>query len=250
MGAKHGCRDAAKRLPKPRAMARQARLSVAGLPHYVVWRGLASTPVFRDDEDLQRFLQILTEVALQHEVLLHAYLLLDEAVHLLLTPRAPTALSLMMQGLGRRYVRLFNLKHGRQGTLWAGRYRCTLIEPGESEIALMAMLDTEPVHHKLADAPDRYPWSSHAHYLGRRQTPGLVAPAAYWLLGNTPFAREAAYAQRVAQGLSPKARARLQEAALTGWVLGSEAFIAQVQKLTGRRVVKARPGRPRSAPAK
>ena len=226
-------------------MARQARLSVAGLPHHVVWRGLADTPVFRDDEDRQSLLQILTEMAQQHDVLLHAYLLLEEGLQLLVTPRTPTALSLMMQGIGRRYVRWFNLKHGRKGTLWEGRYRGTLVEPGESEIGLMAMLDTEPVHQGLTDAPDRYLWSSHAHYLGRRQVPGLVAPAPYWLLGNTPFAREAAYAQRVAQGLSPEARLHLKEAALKGWVLGSDAFIAQVQAQTGRRVVKARPGRPR-----
>lgn len=226
-------------------MARQARLSVAGLPHHVVWLGLAGTPVVRDDEDRQSLLQFLTETTQQHGVLLHAYLLLDEGIHLLVTPPTSTALSLVMQGLGRRYVRLFNLKHDRKGTLWEGRYRGTLIEPGEPEIGLMALLDTEPVHRGLTDAPDRYFWSSHAHYLGRRQHAGLVAPAVYWQLGNTPFAREAAYAQRVAQGLSPEARARLKEAALKGWVLGSDAFIAQVQAQTGRRVVKARPGRPR-----
>jgi len=232
-------------------MARQARLTVAGLPHHVVWCGLAGTPVFRADEDRRRLLHLLTEQARQHAVLLHAYLLLDHGIHLLLTPGTLSALPLMMQGLGRRYVPWFNLRHGRKGTLWEGRYRSTLIEPGESELRLMALLDTEPVCLGVVDAPERYPWSSHAYYLGGRQqqTLGLVAPAAYWLLGNTPFARQAAYAERVAQGLPAEARTRLKQAALQGWVLGSEAFMAEVQAQTGRRVFKARAGRPRRTSA-
>lgn len=228
-------------------MARQNRLTVAGLPHHVIWLGHSASPVFVDDADRQAFLRILSEVSRLHDVHLHAYLLTDRRIHLLCTPQRVASLSLMMQGLGRAYVRRFNLRHARQGTLWDGRYRCTVIEPGELVLSTMVMLDTEPVHLNLSEAPAAYLWSSHAHYLGRRLDVGLVAPQVYWDLGNTPFAREAAYAGRVAQGLRAEERSRLTDAALKGWALGEQAFLVQLQGQSDRRVTKGRPGRPRKA---
>jgi len=98
-----------------------------------------------------------------------------------------------------------------------------------------------PAWHR---APAAYAWSSHGHYVGLRHERWLTTPAQVWALGNTPFAREAAYAERVRQGVSPADGERLLSAVHGGWVTGSDAFLAQVQQLTGRRVVKGRPGRP------
>ena len=229
-------------------MARLPRLTVAHLPHHVIWRGLEGRRVCVDDEDRHWLKQTIAVQAKQHQVALHAYLLLDQEIQCLCTPERTGALGSMMQGIARSYVPYFNIRHQRQGTMWEGRYRCTVVEPGEGELQVMTLIDTEPVHAGLVPTSDRYPWSSHAHYLGRRIEKELTAPAAYWQLGNTPFAREAVYAQRTALDLTIDQRKRLRDAALTGWVLGSEEFIEAVQTLVGRRVVKGRAGRPKRLP--
>lgn len=226
-------------------MARLQRLSMTDLPHHVVWLGHNGGRVFEDDADRVAFFDLLAEHARQHQVWLHAYVLLDTEVHLLVTPRQDGALPRFMQAVGRSYVRRFNLRHGRRGSLWEGRFRCTVIEPGDRELDAMVLLDTEPVHRGECDAPLLYPWSSHAHYLGQRHDAALVAPPAYWALGNTPFSREAAYASRVTQGLGADQRRVLMDAAMKGWAVGSESFLARLESLTQRRVSKASPGRPR-----
>lgn len=226
-------------------MARLPRLSIPGLPHHVIWRGNNGEPVFRDAQDKARFLELLAEQAQTQGVRVHAYALLGAQVHLLLTPVGEGALSRMMQGVGRAYVRRFNLRHGRTGTLWEGRFRCTVLEPDAALLACMVFLDTEAVHQGMAPTPQAYAWSSHGHYIGQRSEGWLVAPAPYWALGNTPFAREAAYADRVAKGLAPAERKRLSDAAMKGWAYGGPEFVAALQQQTTRRVIKGRVGRPR-----
>lgn len=226
-------------------MARLPRLSIAHLPHHVIWRSLPGQVLFQDDVDRQQWLHFLMTQAERQQVSIHAYVLLDHEIQCLCTPEMAAGLSLMMQGLGRHYVRQFNVRHHRQGTLWEGRYRCTVIEPGESELQVMCLLDNEPVHAGLVTQAENYLWSSHAHYRGHAIHHGLIAPAIYWHLGNTPFAREAAYAERVAQGLHVVQRERMLNAAAKGWVSGSPGFVKVVQAQVSRRVSQSRPGRPK-----
>lgn len=106
----------------------------------------------------------------------------------------------MMQAVGRDYVRYFNQRHQRTGTLWEGRYRCTVLEPERYLLPCMVYMDWNPVRVGLAQQPGDYPWSSHAHGLGLRADPLVTPHALLWGLGNTPFAREAAYAALVPGG--------------------------------------------------
>lgn len=229
-------------------MARQPRLTVTGLVHHVLWRGHNGQPIVRDASDRAECLALLAEQARLADVQVHAYLLRDDRLHLLLTPQQDGALSPWMQALGRRYVRRFNLRHGRSGTLWEGRYRSTLVDAEADMLTCMAWLDLSPVWEGAVAAPQDDPWSSHGHYVGLRHERWLAVPAQYWALGNTPFAREAAYADRVRQGVSLADRARLQAAVMGGWVSGTPPFLDQLQALTGRRLLKGRAGRP-SKPA-
>jgi putative transposase len=98
----------------------------------------------------------------------------------------------------------------------------------------------------LVGDPRAYPWSSHAHYVGLRQDKVLTPHPLYWELGNTPFARDAAYAELVAAGISAKQQQDLSESALQGWALGEQDYVADLQRRTERRVVKQRAGRPAS----
>ena len=189
-------------------------------------------------------LALLAESAQKFGVAVHAYVLMDNHFHLLATPSTAEALPLMMQAVGRSYVRYFNNRHGRSGTLWEGRYRSTLIETERYLLACMVYLDLNPVRAGIVAQPLAWPWSSHAHHLGQRSDRLVTPHALYWALGNTPFAREAAYAALVQAGVGSSEQAALTDAALSGWALGGADFVAALQKKSPRRVAKAKPGRP------
>jgi len=227
-------------------MARLPRLTVPGQVHHVIQRGNNRQPIVHSDADRQFLLDLIGEQARQHRVALHAYVLMDTHFHLLLTPDTDTGLAAMMQAIGRRYVRYFNDLHHRSGTLWEGRYRSTVVQDGPWILRCMAYLDLNPVRAALVMEPAQYPWSSHRHGVGQSVDRRLTPPAAYWALGNTPFAREAAYAHLVKEGLPAANERAIVDAALHGWALGDPAFLAQLQQRTPRRVSRGRPGRPPS----
>lgn len=226
-------------------MARLPRITLPGVPHHVIWRGNNRQAVFLDNDDKQAFLTLLAEGSQREKVHVHAYVLMDNHVHLLLTPELDGAVSKLMQGVGRSYGRRFNQRHGRSGTLWEGRYRSTVIEPERYLLLCMVYMDLNPVRAGVVNAPEAYAWSSHGHYIGLRHDKWLVPHPLVWSLGNTPFAREAAYADRVRQGVTQKQQAELSDAALKGWALGGETFMRALGEDTGRRLTKKRPGRPR-----
>ncbi|MFT4190458.1 MAG: transposase [Comamonas sp.] len=231
-------------------MARLPRLALAGHVHHVIQRGTGAQLIARDDADRQRWLDTLADCVQALEVAVHAYVLLPDELQLLVTPAQAGALPALMQALGRRYVRYFNDRHQRRGTLWEGRYRATVIEAGRYLLPAMAHLDLSPVRAGLAARPAQYAWSSHGHYAGLLSSRIIKPHALWWSLGNTPFAREAAYVAHVEQGVSEADRLALVRAARQGWALGGEAFVALLQKESPRRVVQARAGRPpRARPA-
>ena len=229
-------------------MARLPRLTLPGQPHHVIQRGNNRQDIFVDRQDRETLLSLIGEHAARLQVALHAYVLMDNHFHLLATPSTDAGLPQWMQAVGRRYVRYFNDRHGRSGTLWEGRYRSTLIQADRYFLACMAYIDLNPVRAGMvADARD-FPWSSHGHYAGLRSDRFITPHALYWSLGNTPFAREAAYSELVHAGVAQADVQLLTESALRGWALGDAGFVETLQASTDRRLVKGRPGRrPRAA---
>lgn len=225
-------------------MARLPRLSVTGYPHHIIQRGNNRQKVFVTDADRRFMLDVLESHAPECQVLVHAYVLMDDHFHLLLTPQTAPGLSRLMQAVGRRYVRYFNDRHGRSGTLWEGRYRSTLIQAQRYLLPCMAYIDLNPVRAGRVDQAREYTWSSHGHYAGLRNDRLLTPHPIYWQLGNTPFAREAAYARVVQDGISVQEQLALTDSALKGWALGDPDFVAALQKHTDRRLLKAKVGRP------
>ena len=229
-------------------MARLPRLTVTGYPHHVILRGNNRQDIFKTTADFQRMLNLLEEHSRVQGVDVHAYVLMGNHLHLLLTPQKHQALPKMMQAVGRSYVQTFNKVHGRTGTLWEGRYRSTLIQTDRYLLACMVYIDLNPVRAHLVAQPQDYPWSSHLHYTGRK-TDRLITPhALYWTLGNTPFAREAAYAELVHAGVTRDQQGALTDATLSGWALGDDAFVADLRTQTQRRLSKVAAGRPVSKP--
>lgn len=226
-------------------MARLPRLSLAGQVHHVLQRGNNRQPIFTNAEEHVAMLELLALACRSGGVELHAYVLMPNHFHLLLTPPEEGALSRALQAVGRSYVRRFNQAHGRSGTLWEGRYRSTLLQPERHLLACMAYFDLNPVRAGLVQGATDYPWSSHGHYAGLRHDAWLVPPPVYWALGNTPFAREAAYAKLVHEGVSSSEQDALTRSVLGGWVLGDDAFVRRLQPVAPRRLTRSQPGRPR-----
>jgi putative transposase len=225
-------------------MARLPRLALAGHAHLVALYGHSGQAVFIDDEDRRQFLAALRESALQQRVSVHGYALLDDHVHLLLSPTTGDGLGRLMQGLGRRYGAGFNRRHGRRGTLWAGRFRATVVQPGALLLDAMLFIDHHPVRTgRVAAAPD-HPWSSARHHLGSVADGLITECSAWWLLGNTPFEREAAYRRMLDEGLPLSRATMLAEAGRKDWALGDASFLADLAQRTARPVRPRPRGRP------
>ena len=225
-------------------MARPLRLTVPGYPHHVILRGNNRQAVVLDDEDRRRLLEGIGEQAGLAKVAIHTYVLMSNHLHLLLTPETADGIPHMMQALGRSYVRAFNRRHGRSGTLWEGRYRSTLIEAERYLLACMAYIDLNPVRAGMVAAPADFAWSSHAHHVGQRNDPLVTPHALYWEMGDTPFARERAYGELVSTRQQAGSHGDLARAVHAGWALGGEAFLDTLATQTSRRVSKGKAGRP------
>lgn len=225
-------------------MARQPRLTVAGYPHHVIQRGNDRQAIVRDDADRERLWALLVEQAAIFKVAIHAYVVMDNHLHLLATPQTDEGLPKLMQAVGRSYVRYFNLRHQRTGTLWEGRYRSNLIESERYLFACMVYIDLNPVRAGMVQEPADYKWSSHRHCIGQLSDKLVTPHALFWGLGNTPFAREAAYLSLVQAGLAAAEKEQLTRSALSGWALGSPRFVAELKELTPRRLLPGKAGRP------
>ena len=229
-------------------MARLPRLTVTGYPHHVILRGNNRQPIFLSNSDRERMLVLLEQHSQLQGVHVHAYVLMDNHLHLLLTPNKGGGVPTMMQAIGRSYVRVFNQIHGRTGTLWEGRYRSTLVQSDRYLLACMVYIDLNPVRAGMVAHAVDHPWSSHAHYRGLRMDRLITPHPLFWNLGNTPFEREAAYAELVHAGVGANQQSALTASALGGWALGEDDFIAALQEKSPRRPQKSKPCRPRLTP--
>ena len=164
-------------------MPRAARSVLAGYPLHVVQRGINRNPCFAVDADYQTYLRFLAKFALQFDCALHAYCLMTNHVHLLLTPSTADACALLMKNLGQCYVQWFNHRVDRSGTLWGGRFHSCLVTTDQYVLACYRYIELNPVRAGIAPSPDCYPWSSYrANAEGKPD--GLVKPhGAYEALG-------------------------------------------------------------------
>lgn len=215
-------------------MARQARLALAGLMHYVQLRGHNGMVVMTDAEDRALFLRALAES--MAGCVLHGFGLAETETHLLLRPQEAAALSRDMQALGRRFVAAYNRRHGRSGTPWDGRFRAAVVEPGEMSLAAVRRVD------RLA--PGIEGATSAAARLQSGLQTRVVDPPELWALGNTPFERESAYRDLLAQTLPAALERRFDDGLRAGRVIGSDAFVHQLAEQTRRQLVPGRRGRP------
>ena len=229
-------------------MARPPRQAIAAYPHHVIHRGNNRQRVFVDDVDRRQYLAWLGDACREAGVAIHAYVLMDNHVHLLATPERDDALSRAMQAVGRRYVRWFNRRHGRSGTLWEGRFRSSLVEADLYLLACQRYIESNPVRAGLVETVADWPWSSHRHHVGLAVDPLVRTHPTVWGLGNTPFDRESAYRRLFEDTVSQPEDEWLRARLLGGKPTASTDFQKQVETAHGVRLLRRPVGRPRRIP--
>jgi putative transposase len=230
-------------------MARQLRQAIAGYPYHVIQRGHNRQPVFADDTDRRQYLAWLGDAATEHGLAIHAYVLMDNHIHLVGTPAREDSLSATMQALGRRYVRWFNTRHGRTGTLWEGRFRSSLIEADRYLLACQRYVEMNPVRAGMVAAPADWRWSSHRHHVGIATDPLVRTHPTVWSLGNTPFDRELAYRRLFEEpGDKPSegdGGTWIGQRLAHGKPLASDHFQRKIEETKGVKLLPGQSGRPR-----
>jgi len=198
-------------------------------------RGNKREVCFFADQDYTVYLDKLKEYAKKYDVAVHAYVLMTNHVHLLLTPATEKGVSQLMQALGRYYVRYINITYKRTGTLWEGRYKSTLVDSDTYFLLVSRYIELNPVRADMVEHPAEYPWSSyHANALGKRVK--LIAPhKCYRQLGRTLSERQKVYTALFDAHISSKTIDEITEATNKGWVLGDGRFKEQIEKQAGRR---------------
>jgi putative transposase len=210
------------------AMARQPRIDLPGIPQHVVQRGNNRLPCFLDDEDRARYRQLLREALLASDCRLHAYVLMDNHVHLLVTPHRAGAIGQLMQHLGRQYVGQFNARHGRTSTLWEGRYKACLVDTTDYLLRCARYIDLNPVRARMTDDPTAFAWSSCAGLCGLRDDPLLAPHPVQRTLGAD------GYRALLAEALSEEDLAALRLYLQQQRAYGRDDFRAMVEAKTQR----------------
>jgi putative transposase len=225
-------------------MARRLRLELPGVPLHLIQRGNNRAACFHADADRRAYLLCLTEAAARHRCAIHAYVLMSNHVHLLVTPTAVGAAAGMMQDLGRRYVRLFNEVHQRSGTLWEGRYKSSLIDSETYLLTCHRYIELNPVRAGLVKHPVQYRWSSHAHYALGAKNALVTRHAVFDGLGDDEAARRSTFAAQFSEPIGQALIERIRVTTNRGWPLGSDNFLDQIEAALGYSARPPKRGRP------
>lgn len=217
-------------------MARLPRFYLADHPQHLIIRGNNQETIFREDDDYLFYLEVLTRACLKHHCSLHAYVLMPNHVHLLLTPHREQSVGKAVQMLGRYFVQYFNKRYDRKGTLWEGRYKATVIDAEHYLLACSQYIELNPVRCGLVENPDDYIWSSYGHNALGKANALLTPHTEYLDLGPTNATRQEAYRQLLATPMSEQLINAIREATNKAWVLGDQQFKRDIAKISNRRV--------------
>lgn len=225
-------------------MARLPRLIVPGYPHHIVQRGNNRQAIFVDDSDRKRYLSLLIRSAQTHHLAIHAYVLMPNHVHLLATPPDESAVAATMQAIGRAYVRWFNRRHQRTGTLFEGRFRSCVVQSDHYLLACTRYIEMNPVRAKLVESPEAFRWSSHRHHIGLAPSAFITEHETMWALGNTPFERQSSYRKMFESPIGEQALTDIRTKLNKGRALGSPTWVEELSRSTSLPVLEGKPGRP------
>lgn len=230
-------------------MPRRPRLRLPGLPLHVIQRGVNRAACFHSDSDRALYTELLGSAAIAQGCSIHAYVLMGNHVHVLLTPAEAGSASRMMKQLGERYVPKFNERHGRTGTLWEGRFKSAVVDSDSYFLRCHRYIELNPVRAGMVTHPRDYPWSS---YRANAEGAGsflLTAHPVYLALADDDGERLAAYRTYFGAELRDSELHLIRGSINSGIPLGDGGFVADLERQTGRRLSPNKGGRPRARTA-
>jgi len=201
-------------------MARKARFVIPGQAMHILVRGHNQQTIFAKELDYKHYLDWLRQAAKAFECAVHAFALMPNHAHILLTPQKEETLARTMQSLGRRYAQYFNQSHARSGTMWAGRFCSSLIDPSYV-LRCQRYIELNPVRSGLESRPEDAKNTSYAKHIGGKGETWLTDHPSFWGLGNTPFERQLAWANFVQEGAPNQ-----EEQAITAHILRSKPWVS------------------------
>ena len=226
-------------------MPRKPRFYMPGVPVHVVQRGNNRAAIFFDESDYTEYLGWLKESLARYGCRLHAYVLMTNHVHLLVSPDEKDSISKMMQYVGRRYVPYINQKYNRSGTLWEGRYKSNLIQEELYLLACMRYIELNPVRANMVRNASEYRWSSY-HFNAIGQDDELVSEHKIYLsLGRDKKARVHAYRSLFQAHMPDDVTKEIRDAWHSGTPLVNDRFKEQIEKSLKTKLGYARRGRPK-----
>ena len=230
-------------------MARLPRLNLPNIPQHIVQRGNNRQVTFVETDDYVVYLEKLKHYAREYEVNIHAYVLMTNHVHLLVTPTTENGVSKLMQSLGRYYVRYFNQIYKRTGTLWEGRYKSTLVDSDNYFLLVSRYIELNPVRASMVLHPAEYTWSSYQHNAVDKKIGLITEHELYQSLGCDEAMRQARYRALFDVEIPEKTLEEIKSATDKMWVLGNEKFKQQIEELSGRRATPLAKGGDRRSEA-
>ena len=225
-------------------MPRKPRFYVPGAPVHAVQRGHNRSSIFFGDLDYLEYLRCLKQASDSCGCAVHAYVLMTNHVHLLLTPERADSVGRLFQSLGRHFVRYVNATYQRHGGLWEGRYKCNVIESQAYLLSCMRYIELNPVRAGMVDHPANYRWSSYAANALGVSNAVLTAHTEYVALGRLSDNRQSVYRDLFDGGSTSDELKLLRCALQTGTPLGNERFKAEIEASLDILVGHARRGRP------
>lgn len=223
-------------------MPRTARLRIEGFPFHIVQRGHNKAPCFLEASDYELYLGLLGEFARRCACRVHAYVLMTNHVHLLVTSREAWGSTRLMRHVNQHYVQRFNRRYGRCGSAWQGRFWSSVVESDSYLLTCQRYIELNPVRAGMVGSPGDYRWSSHAH--NAAGAPSLVVtPHEHFLaLGGTEASRRRAYLNLCEDQVAPEDLKRIRDASRANRPLGSDGFLEELRLRFGLRTSRGKPG--------
>lgn len=225
-------------------MPRQPRLELPGIPMHVTQRGVNRAAIFLDDDDRHHYRRLLRHACHVASVAVHAFVLMDNHVHLLLSANAEGAISEAMRRSGHAYVQAFNARHGRSGSLWQGRFKSSLVDSDEYLLQVLRYIELNPLRAAMVSRPEHFRWSSVHSHLGLARDPLITPHAGYLALGTDAEQRASAYRDWLYRTSDNDELDRIRRHVEQERALGNPRFQAMVAKALNRPVHCRPRGRP------
>lgn len=226
-------------------MPRKPRFYLPDIPAHVIQRGNCRQAVFFDTGDYHAYLNWLEEGANKYGCQVHAYCLMTNHVHILVTPEATESISLTIQYVGRHYVPYINHSYGKTGTLWEGRHKGCVISSDDYLLSCMRYIELNPVRAGMVSKPIDYCWSSYKSNATVKTNSVVIPHTLYQQLGRDPTTRQFAYRELFRTALESDQVHDIRAAVQTGTPLGNDKFRQEIEQVIGSKVGQARRGRPK-----